>query len=128
MTYRSFESEFEGILAKHDANARKSLSHYAYHKLWLSTIKLSQRLQCETNDVSSFYTVWPVGETQKEGNSHIIKKGYKCGCHFQHSFECPCAHEFAIGIAFEIGQYSPRWLNNRTYKEIYLSNSDYSTT
>ena len=65
MSYRSFESDFEGILAKHDANARKSLSHYAYHKLWLSTIKLSETLQYETDELSSFYTVWSVGETKK---------------------------------------------------------------
>ena len=72
---RNFESDFDGALAKYDEYAKQFLSCYAYHNLWLMTMRQSHKLQFKSTDGSLSYIVWPVGERETKNNSTTIHKG-----------------------------------------------------
>ena len=124
MTSRCFVSNYESKLAIDDEVAKRSLSSHAYNHYWIMVIKRSQKHQFEELQNSSGYIVWPIGEKQKKENTINVYKNQRCGCSFRVSFQCPCPHEFCIETKFNIDEYSSRWLNNATYREIYLASDN----
>ena len=102
------ESDFDGGLARYDEYAQQSLSHYAYHNLWLMTVRKDHKLRFKSTDELLSYIVWLVGERQTENDSTIIHERKKCGCHSHVVLHCPCLHEFAVEIVFDSDHYSDR--------------------
>ena len=67
-------NDFDGGLARYDEYAQQSLSHYAYHNVWLMTVRKSCKLQFKSTDESLSFIVCSVGELQKEHIFTMILK------------------------------------------------------
>ena len=85
------------------------------------------------------YIVWPVGENLNVDNSTKVRNLEPCRCHFRKQWDCPCEHELAVRVIFDVTKYSKRWLCQGKFEECYpqlqptlliadTSNVEYSIT
>ena len=65
------------------------------------------------------HIVWPVGSIRTVDNIRSFDNTSRCGCNFQVSYGCPCAHEFAVMVKFDVNQYSKKWLCKQKFEELY---------
>ena len=107
---QSFVSTFNGEIGKHDIEAKKTLSSYAYNLCWLNPIKNSHKYQFRSCEKGTHFIVWRIGEELGLDNFVFFPKNGRCDCKHRISFGCPCAHEMTTGIRFDKSMYSQRWL------------------
>ena len=119
MTQFNYQSEYNGDLRIHDTNARKHLSDYAYNKLWSQNIEMKSRYQFTISSDGKSNIVWPIGEILSESNRKTIPFNSRCGCAYQLTWQCPCAHEFAIKVSFDVTHYSTRWLYTTIFDQLH---------
>ena len=114
-----YQSKYKGDLGKHDMEAKKILSAYAYKNYWLQAIKVSEQYQSRSCNKDTHHIVWKCGELLKVDNFVAIQKGHRCECKFRTSLGCPCHHEFSLKIKFDISQYNSRWLCPHAFIRLY---------
>ena len=119
MTQLNYHSEYNGDLRVHDTNARQFLSDYAYQKLWHKNIEMKARYQFKISSDGKHNIVWPIGEDLSLSNRHTYPLNGRCGCDFQVTWLCPCAHEFTVKVSFDVEHYSSRWLCTTKFEEFH---------
>ena len=109
-------ADYEGVA---DIAAHKFSSNYAYHKIWLVSLKFSSRLQFKVNG-DGFYIVWPAKIT--DPSEHISVSFFnitRCPCRRRKAYSIQCQHEFITSKTFEEGKFSQRWINDWAFSNTH---------
>ena len=113
------KSKFIGDIALEHIKAKKSLSTYAHTELFQVALNRSESLTSRYNVEDQTHLIWPTGELATGANTVTLKVGERCRCSLRINYDCQCAHELVVTKKFNLGHWSTRWYNNKTYNSMY---------
>eukprot|EP00978_Attheya_sp_CCMP212_P015522 scaffold40019_cov50-Attheya_sp.AAC.2 len=110
--------------------ARRALSNYAYHKLWIPSlmrIRHSQKEVCPNGDV----LVWSIMvESPRDCDLlRIIRPNQMCPCRKSSEYLSQCEHEIVAVNGFDPKYFNHRWFNQWTFeREIQQLHFDFNAS
>jgi hypothetical protein len=114
-----YKSDYVGSKKINDELAKKSLSDWAYTKLFVSVCKSAEKLDCHETDEGD-YVVWPIGLDSTSPKRTVILKNQRCQCSRRTAFLSQCAHEYAVDGAFVVDKWWDRFYNSHTYDKLVV--------
>jgi hypothetical protein len=110
------QSNKQGQRKLDDELAKKSLSKYAYEKLFLRAHSALKKQQVVTNPDGS-HIVFKIGFTATSTNAVQVEKDCRCTCELATAYDFQCSHKLALDGEFLLEKYHLHWYSPMAFRQ-----------
>lgn len=124
-SYTGYVSKHSGRRGTDDIEAKKSLSVYAYKRLYSRAANYAYFLT-SVIEADGSVSIWKAEKKKDDTKVWTIFPGSRCKCQIRIDYDFQCGHELVADGRFIVDKYNKRWLNNYFYYVKYPENSPFN--